>query len=81
MVLVVALVAIALAANQENRMLGLVRYDWAAFGPMVLISVMWPRMTRNEALAGMVVGAMTVIIWKHYAWWWLSAVLPSCWSS
>lgn len=73
MVLVVALVAIALAGNPENRVLGLVSYAWAgfgaAFGQVVLISVMWPRMTRNGALAGMMVGAMTVIIWKHYAWW------------
>ncbi len=45
MVLVVALVAIALAANPENRVLGLVSYAWAgfgaAFGPVVLFSVMW----------------------------------------
>ena len=50
MVLVVALVAIALAANPENRVLGLVSYAWAgfgaAFGPVVLFSVMWSRMTR-----------------------------------
>ena len=40
MVLVVALVSIALAANPENRVLGLVSYAWAgfgaAFGPVVL---------------------------------------------
>ena len=45
MVLLVALIAIALAANPENRVLGLVSYAWAgfgaAFGPVVLISVMW----------------------------------------
>ena len=56
MVLVVALVAIALASNPENRVLGLVSYAWAgfgaAFGPVVLFSVMWSRMTRNGALAG-----------------------------
>ena len=64
MVLVVALVAIALAANPENRVLGLVSYAWAgfgaAFGPVVLFSVMWSRMTRNGALAGMIIGALTV---------------------
>ncbi len=72
MVLVVALIAIALAANPENRVLGLVSYAWAgfgaAFGPVVLISVMWSRMTRNGALAGMLVGAVTVIVWKQYEW-------------
>jgi sodium/proline symporter len=80
MVLVVALVAIALAANPENRVLGLVSYAWAgfgaAFGPVVLISVMWSRMTRNGALAGMLVGAVTVIVWKHFAWLDLYEIIP-----
>jgi sodium/proline symporter len=68
MVLLVAIIAIALAANPENRVLGLVSYAWAgfgaAFGPVVLISVIWKGMTRNGALAGIVVGAATVILWK-----------------
>ncbi|MGB8663600.1 MAG: sodium/proline symporter PutP [Serratia inhibens] len=80
MVLVVALVAIALAANPENRVLGLVSYAWAgfgaAFGPVVLISVMWSRMTRNGALAGMLVGAVTVIVWKNFAWLDLYEIIP-----
>ncbi|PLR29503.1 sodium/proline symporter PutP [Chimaeribacter coloradensis] len=80
MVLVVALVAIALAANPENRVLGLVSYAWAgfgaAFGPVILISVMWSRMTRNGALAGMLVGAITVIVWKQYAWLDLYEIIP-----
>jgi len=80
MVLLVALIAIALAANPENRVLGLVSYAWAgfgaAFGPVILISVMWPRMTRNGALAGMLVGTATVLIWKHYAWFDLYEIIP-----
>ncbi|PLR37297.1 sodium/proline symporter PutP [Chimaeribacter californicus] len=80
MVLVVALVAIALAANPENRVLGLVSYAWAgfgaAFGPVILISVMWSRMTRNGALVGMLVGAITVIVWKQYAWLDLYEIIP-----
>ncbi|ALB54488.1 sodium/proline symporter PutP [Cronobacter universalis] len=80
MVLVVALVAIALAANPENRVLGLVSYAWAgfgaAFGPVVLLSVMWSRMTRNGALAGMIIGAVTVIVWKQFAWFNLYEIIP-----
>ncbi len=79
MVLVVALVAIALAANPENRVLGLVSYAWAgfgaAFGPVVLFSVMWSRMTRNGALAGMIIGALTVIVWKQISAGWDSTKL------
>ena len=69
MVLVVALVAIAIARDPESRVLGLVAYAWAgfgaAFGPVVLFSLFWKRMTRNGALAGMVAGALTVILWKQ----------------
>ncbi|MDP3813730.1 sodium/proline symporter PutP [Pseudomonas sp.] len=70
MVLLVAVIAIALAANPENRVLGLVSYAWAgfgaAFGPVVILSLMWKRMTRNGALAGMLLGALTVILWKNF---------------
>jgi len=80
MVLLVALIAIALAANPENRVLGLVSYAWAgfgaAFGPVVLFSVMWSRMTRNGALAGMVIGAVTVIVWKQFGWLGLYEIIP-----
>jgi len=80
MVLLVALVAIALAANPENRVLGLVSYAWAgfgaAFGPVVLISVIWKDMTRNGALAGILVGAITVIVWKHFNLLGLYEIIP-----
>tara|TARA_R100001244_G_scaffold511_10_gene1102 strand:+ start:14150 stop:15649 length:1500 start_codon:yes stop_codon:yes gene_type:complete len=70
MVLLVAVIAIALAANPENRVLGLVSYAWAgfgaAFGPVVILSLVWRRMTRNGALAGMLIGAFTVILWKNF---------------
>jgi len=70
MVLLVAIVAIAIAANPESKVLGLVSYAWAgfgaAFGPVVLISLTWKNMTRNGALAGMLVGALTVILWKNF---------------
>ncbi|MTD25579.1 sodium/proline symporter PutP [Erwinia sorbitola] len=80
MVLLVAAIAIALAANPDNRVLGLVSYAWAgfgaAFGPVVLLSLVWKRMTRNGALAGMIVGAATVLIWKQYAWLNLYEIIP-----
>jgi sodium/proline symporter len=69
MVLLVSLLAIFIARDPESRVLGLVAYAWAgfgaAFGPVVLFSLGWGRMTRNGALAGMVVGAATVILWKE----------------
>ena len=80
MVLLVALVAIALAANPENRVLGLVSYAWAgfgaAFGPVVILSLLWKGMTRNGALAGMLVGATTVIVWKNWIGMGLYEIIP-----
>ncbi|EZI29738.1 sodium/proline symporter PutP [Pseudomonas extremaustralis] len=80
MVLLVALVAIILATNPGSRVLGLVSYAWAgfgaAFGPVVLISVIWKQMTRNGALAGILVGAITVMVWKHFEVLGLYEIIP-----
>ena len=70
MVAAVALLAIWIARDPDSKVLGLVAYAWAgfgaAFGPVVILSLFWARMTRNGALAGMVAGAATVILWKEF---------------
>lgn len=67
--LLVALVAVALALDQSNSILSLVGNAWAgfgaAFGPVILLSLHWRRMTRQGALAGIVSGAATVLIWLY----------------
>lgn len=69
MVLAISILAIVLAQNPESKVLGLVAYAWAgfgaAFGPLIILSLFWKRMTLNGALAGMVVGAVVVIAWKN----------------
>ncbi|KQU60769.1 sodium/proline symporter PutP [Rossellomorea marisflavi] len=66
-VLVIAVIAIFLGYNPNSSVLQLVSYAWAgfgaAFGPLIIFSLFWKRMTRNGALAGMLVGAVTVILW------------------
>ncbi len=68
-VLGIALLAYLLALNPENKVLDLVAWAWAgfgaAFGPAIVLSLYWPRMTRNGALAGMLAGGLTVILWKQ----------------
>ena len=80
MVLAVALVAIGIAHDPNSRVLGMVSYAWAgfgaAFGPVTLLSVLWPRMTRNGALAGVVTGAVTVLVWKQFGWLGLYEIVP-----
>ena len=80
MVLLIALIAIGIASNPESKVLGLVSYAWAgfgaAFGPVVLISLVWKRMTRNGALVGMLVGAITVVVWKEFIGLGLYEIIP-----
>lgn len=79
-VLAVSVLAIALASNPDSKVLGLVSYAWAgfgaAFGPVILFSLGWKRMTRNGALAGMLVGAVTVVVWKQFAWLGIYEIIP-----
>jgi len=66
-VLLVFLAAAVLAWEQNATILSLVGYAWAgfgaAFGPVILLSLYWKRMTKWGALAGMIAGATTVVIW------------------
>ncbi|KAF0823336.1 sodium/proline symporter PutP [Cytobacillus firmus] len=68
-VLSIAVIAIFLGYNPESKVLELVSYAWAgfgaAFGPVIILSLFWKRMTRNGALAGIIVGAVTVIVWAQ----------------
>lgn len=68
-VLVIALIAAALALDPGRKVLDLVAYAWAgfgaAFGPTLILALFWARMTRNGALAGMIIGGLTVVIWKQ----------------
>jgi sodium/proline symporter len=65
----IALIALLIAGDPDSRVLALVSYAWggfgAAFGPVVILSLFWRRMTRNGALAGIIVGAVTVVVWKQ----------------
>ena len=79
-VLAISAIAIALAMNPDSLILDIVAYAWAgfgaAFGPALLFSLFWRRTTRNGALAGIVVGGLTVLIWKQFALWGLYEIIP-----
>lgn len=68
-VLVVSLVAIAFAWSKDNTILDLVSFAWAgfgaAFGPIILLTLYWRKITGIGAFAGMIVGAVTVSIWGN----------------
>ena len=80
MVLMVSLVAIFIAMDPQSKVLGLVSYAWAgfgaSFGPVIIMSLWWKKMTKNGALAGMVTGAVTVIVWNTFGWFGLYEIIP-----
>lgn len=67
--ILVSLVAIMLAFDRSSNILSLVSNAWAgfgaAFGPVLLLSLYWRGMTRDGALAGMIAGAVTVLLWLY----------------
>ncbi|CAI8307022.1 sodium/proline symporter PutP [Porticoccaceae bacterium] len=68
-VVVLALLATSLAMNPDSKVLDVVSYAWAglgaSLGPAVLVSVYWRGMTAWGAMAGVIVGALTVVIWSR----------------
>ncbi|QIM68202.1 sodium/proline symporter PutP [Basfia succiniciproducens] len=68
MVLIIAALAIWIAQDENNKVLKLVEFAWAgfgsSFGPVVLFSLFWKRMTSSGAIAGMLTGAIVVFSWK-----------------
>lgn len=79
-VLIIAAIALLLALDPNSYILTMVAYAWAgfgaAFGPAILISLFWRRMTRKGCIAGVVVGGLTVLIWKQFAWFGLYEIVP-----
>nr|WP_295611285.1 sodium/proline symporter PutP [uncultured Terrisporobacter sp.] len=67
-VIVVAIIAAIIATNPNNTVLDLVENAWAGFGatfgPIVLFSLFWKRTTKKGAIAGMITGGVSVIIWR-----------------
>ena len=66
-VLVVAAFATVLAYLPNKTILDIVGQAWAgfgsSFGPVLLLSLYWKRMTKWGALSGMIVGGITVLLW------------------
>ena len=68
-VVAVAVLAYLIAWDPNSSIMGLVSNAWAglgaAFGPIVLMSLFWKRCNLPGAIAGIVSGGLTVIIWDY----------------
>lgn len=65
----IAILAAILAINPSDTILNLVAFAWAgfgaAFGPTIILALFWRKLTASGALAGMIVGAITVAVWGN----------------
>lgn len=68
-VLIVAIIALLLSLNPKDSILNLVGNAWAgfgaAFGPLIILSLLWKRTTAMGGLAGMLVGGAVVLAWVY----------------
>jgi len=68
-VIIIALIALYISTDRNSSVLELVSYAWAgfgaAFGPLVILSLYYRGITKYGAIAGMVTGAITVIVYKQ----------------
>jgi sodium/proline symporter len=68
-VILIALIAFSISMNPNSSVLSLVSYAWAgfgaAFGPLIVLSLYNKKINLHGAIAGIVVGTATVLIWKQ----------------
>jgi sodium/proline symporter len=68
-VIIIALIALYISTDRNSSVLELVSYAWAgfgaAFGPLVILSLYHKGITNQGAIAGMVTGALVVIVYKQ----------------
>ncbi|MCP5061877.1 MAG: sodium/proline symporter PutP [Ignavibacteriae bacterium] len=68
-VILVAIIAIGVGLDPNSSVLELVAYAWAGlgatFGPIVILSLYWKKITEHGAISGILIGGITVIVWKN----------------
>lgn len=69
-VLAIALIAVSIAFDSESTILELVGFAWAgfgaAFGPLILLSLFWRKLTNVGAIVGMISGAVVAFTWGTF---------------
>lgn len=69
-VLAVAVIAFVISTDKNSSVLSIVAYAWAgfgaSFGSVMLFSLFWSKMTRYGAIAGMITGAVVVVVYKNF---------------
>ena len=65
--ILIALIGIVIAMDENSSVFGLVENAWAgfggAFGPLMVFSLFWRRTNLKGAVAGMLSGGITALVW------------------
>ena len=68
-VVIIAIIALLIGLDPNSSVLDLVAYAWAGFGatfgPIIILSLYWKGITEKGAIAGMLIGGITIIVWKN----------------
>lgn len=68
-VIAIAILGVIIARDPESSVFGIVSFAWAgfgaSFGPIVICSLFWKRITLSGAICGMVTGGVMVFVWKY----------------
>lgn len=66
--LVITIIAVIIALDENSVIFTIVSFAWAGFGatfgPLMLLSLFWKRINRAGAIAGMIGGGSMVFIWN-----------------
>lgn len=69
-VIIVAVVAALVALDPASSIMNLVSFAWAgfgaAFGPLMILALFWKRTNKYGAMAGIIVGFLTTILWNTF---------------
>jgi sodium/proline symporter len=80
-VLMVSILAVMLALKSDHLILDIVAYAWAGFGaclgPALLLSLFYRRTTEKGVLAGIIMGGISVLIFKKYPFFGLYEIVPA----
>ncbi len=73
-ILILGFIAFGIASYSQisgKNIFNVVSYAWSglgsAFGPALVLTLWWPKTTREGVIAGMIVGFLSTIIWSNFS--------------
>ncbi len=67
--IVVGLIGFAIALTSDKLIFSMVSYAWAglgsSFGPVILLLLIWKKVTHQGVIAGLATGLITTVIWSE----------------